>query len=332
MTPGEVVDSDPGADDDALPLVRVILGPTGSGKTEIAARLNPERYEIVSCDSRQVYREMPVGTAMPEPEVLARIPHHLVDFLSPLETIDAGMYARMADAAITDILARGRKPVLVGGAGFYYRALKTGLFDRARIDPAVRERVRMTPHRERLARLRAEDPDALQSETGPALPGRIHPNDEYRVERALEVLESTGTRFSEHWRRAREAGLRSRKFRFSGYHIETEREEYFMRLELRVQAMLQAGLVEEAERIRSDYGDCPGLATLGYDLALNVVDGLLPVGELASSLAIGHRQYGKRQRTWFRRETELRAISREELRKKVADGAFPDEFLGISDN
>lgn len=295
--------------------------------------LDPERYEIVSCDSRQVYTEMPIGSALPEPETLARIRHHLVDFLSPTEKINAGAYARMARAAIHEIIVRGKQPVLVGGAGFYFRALKTGMFDAAGdADPETREKVRAMTHGERLERLRAGDPDAVLPDGQPTVPGFIHPHDAYRVERALEILLSTGRPWSEHWRRAREEGFAGREFDFRGCYLELEREQYWQRLFERARAMVAAGLVAEAGRLRAAYGDCPGLRTLGYNFALAALDGEIDAERLVEELAVAHRQYGKRQRTWFRREQELVPTRPAELRKKLANARFPDEFLAKSDN
>lgn len=331
--PGETPsDGSPAGSGAGLPLVRVLLGPTGSGKTELAVGLDPARYEIISCDSRQIYREMPIGSAMPLPEELARVRHHLVDFLSPAEDFNAGTFARLARDALGDVLARGKSPVLVGGAGFYYRALKTGLFSRTTVDPGTRERVRGMTHTERLALLREGDPTAVLPDGRPTVPGFIHPHDAYRVERALEILLSTGVPWSEHWRRAREAGMASREFNFTGFYLETDRETYWRRLFERAAQMVGAGLVAEAGRLREAYGDCPGLKTLGYGLALQRLDGAISEDRLIEELAIRHRQYGKRQRTWFRREPELRAVSLSELRKKVVNGRFPDEFLDFSKN
>ncbi len=314
------------------PIVRVLLGPTGAGKTELTARLDPARYEIVSCDSRQVYREMPVGTAVPEPEIRARLPHHLVEIIAPSAEINAGAYGRLAGEALREVFARGRQPVLVGGAGFYYRALKTGLFDRAAADPATREFVRSLPHEERLARLRAVDALSLQNESGPPEQGRIHPRDAYRVERALEVFLATGVPWSEHWRRARETNLAAKEFRFMGFFIEMERRAYGARVLERARRMVGSGLVAEAARLLERYGDCPGLNTLGYHFALRAARGELKDEQLVQELTRAHLQYGKRQRTWFRGEPELRPTQPEDLRKKMAGGRFPDEFLDFSEN
>lgn len=312
--------------------VPVLMGPTGSGKTALSAQVDPQRYEIVSCDSRQLYRELEIGSAAPEPAITARIRHHLIGILSPADTCNAAEFRRLALAAIDDVRRRGKIPFLVGGSGFYYRALKSQPFD-VQVPDEIRASVQALSPDARLERLRALDPGALvDAATGEEVrAGKIHPNDAYRVGRALEVCLAAGRPWSSYWsealERESEPGLSDAGLRFSGWLLETaDRDAYHGRLRERARAMIDAGLIEEAGRVYERYGDCPGLQTLGYDLALQAYRApeSLSRDELAERLAILHRQYGKRQRTWLRRETELDPVRAEDFaeawRKRAVGG------------
>lgn len=295
----------------ALSRVYVLMGPTGSGKTELTAQLDPDRFEIVSCDSRQVYRQLEIGTAAPAPEICRRLRHHLVGFLQPDEEMHAGLYVRLAGVALRDIFARGKQPILVGGTGFYYRALKTGLFT-GETPPAVRARVTALGREERLKLLRELDPAALS---------RIHPNDLYRIGRALEVTLATGVPWSQYWERARPES--QQEFVYSGWFLQVEPDLYAERLLGRARRMLAAGFVAEASSVFDSYGACPGLRVLGYSQALAAARGTLDQQGLLEALVICHRQYGKKQRTWLKRESEL---------KRVNARQFLEEFAALGIN
>ena len=302
------------------------MGPTGSGKTELACRLDPERFEILSCDSRQVYRELEVGTAAPLPEERDLIRHHMVGILNPDEFMSAGIFRERAIPILRDIFKRNKTPVLVGGTGFYYRALRTGMFQ-IDVPESIRREIHELTLEERRSRLADLDPDLLwPADSGMHPPGKIHVNDEYRIGRALEVSLATGIPWSEHWRRARQKGDQDSEFRFRGWRLVVERESYWKRLEERSEKIIQAGFVEEARRVMERYGDdCQGLKTLGYNYALQVIRGEMPGSELGAALTICHRQYGKRQRTWFNREDSLVPIPPSELLKKL-------ETPGVGEN
>ena len=232
MNPGGV----PGADTRLE--VPVLLGPTGAGKTELLEQVDPDRVEIISCDSRQIYRELEIGSAAPEPALTARLRHHLIGILDPTEEFNAAQFRDRALQAIKDVFARGRLPFVVGGSGFYFRALHTGLFvvDAA---PAAQDEARarvaaMTPA-ERLSLLRELDPQALVSPGESARAGRVHPNDDYRVGRALEICLAGDVTFSGLWDAARRRAASgeldaSNPYRFSGWRLEVEPESYWRRL------------------------------------------------------------------------------------------------------
>ena len=247
--------------------------------------------------------------------------------------MSAGLFVEEATRAIRDVIARGKFPFLAGGSGFYFRALRTGLFDAA-VSPAVRLQVRSLTPSERLARLQALDPAALQplgveflqqaagteeflqrtsGAEGAEKPGLIHPNDEYRVARALEVVLATGIPWSQHQEKARRKPD-SGEFQYRGWKLEVERSVYEEALKKRVQEMIREGLVEETRLVLEKYGeDCPGLKTLGYNFAVDVLRGRMKLDELAPALFLCHRQYGKKQRTWFRKEKALETSARAEM-------------------
>ena len=188
------------------PVVYTLLGPTGAGKTallETLADLAPGRYEIISCDSRQIYRGLEIGSAAPVAELCARLPHHVVGHVSPAESYSAARFREEALAAIAETLARGRIPFLVGGSGFYFRALSTQLFESPGDEHSqaeIRARVSALSPAGRLARLRELDSDALAAPGEQPSAGRVHVNDDYRIGRALEICLSGGPLYSERWR------------------------------------------------------------------------------------------------------------------------------------
>ncbi|MCR9144284.1 MAG: tRNA (adenosine(37)-N6)-dimethylallyltransferase MiaA [bacterium] len=310
---------------DTRPVVPVLLGPTGAGKTALldtlidssdGVELPLPPIEIISCDSRQIYRELEIGSAAPDAELRARLPHHLVGILEPTATYSAAQFRTDALAAIDDVLQRGRLPIVAGGSGFYFRALHTGLFE-VDVDAdrrtEIREQVIALGPAERLRRLRELDPGAVLAEAGrQASAGCVHPNDDYRISRALEICLGSGRRYSEIWAETRERGLSgdagaAGPYRFAGWRLEVEREEYWRNLAERAGEMVSFGIAAEAGRVFERYGMCAGLETLGYADALAAWRGEIDGAELAERLFIAHRQYGKRQRTWLRGENALSA-------------------------
>ncbi|HEV8021668.1 MAG TPA: tRNA (adenosine(37)-N6)-dimethylallyltransferase MiaA [Candidatus Lustribacter sp.] len=289
--------------------VLILAGPTASGKTELALAL-AERFgaEIVGADSRQIYRGMPIGTAAPTAAQRARVPHHLVEFLDPRERYSAARYVRDARRAIDAIAARGRRVIVAGGTGFYLRALAGDVALDAAYDPAVRARL--------AAEARIHPPDVLAAWLAALAPERaaqIAPNDPYRIARALEVA-LTGTPPE------REAlpTLRADGIPFVKLVLETDPGVLTERIERRVDGMLAAGLLEEAERVGSD---AVAADAVGYREALAFLAGFSTAPELRAQLIRSTRRYAKRQATWFRSEpdvvrvraTECEAVARERL-------------------
>ena len=273
--------------------VLILAGPTASGKTELAVAL-AERFgaEIVGADSRQIYRGMPIGTAAPTAAQRARVPHHLIAFLDPHERYSAARFVIDARRAIDEITARGRRVIVAGGTGFYLRALAGDVALDAAYDPAVRIRL--------AAEARIHPPEVLAAWLAALAPERaasIAPNDPYRVARALEV--ALAGRAAPPEPPVALPTLRSAAIPFLKLVLETEPAELAERIERRVDGMLAAGLLEEAERIG---GDAVASDAVGYREALAFLAGWSTAAELRTQLIRSTRRYAKRQATWFRSE------------------------------
>jgi tRNA dimethylallyltransferase len=274
----------------------VLSGPTGSGKSELAVRLAEQiGAEIVNADSMQLYRGLDIGTAKPSAEELARVPHHLLGFVSPEINFTASDFRREAAAAISDIDRRGKKAIVVGGTGLYIRALLEGLVDSPNGDPELRLQFAGLPGEELLRRLSLVDPETAS---------RLHPNDRPRLIRALEVFSQTGRPISAF--RAEHA--------FSGTYyqplkmaIKVERQELYRRINLRVERMLQDGLVAEVgSLLASGYSrDLKALRSIGYKEISAYLAGEIALDEAVSLIKRDTRRYAKRQMTWFTKENEI---------------------------
>jgi tRNA dimethylallyltransferase len=284
-----------------LPLLPSLIGATSSGKTSLAiavaralAAAGGPAVEILSADSRQVYRRFDAGTAKPTAEERAAVPHHLIDVADPGERYTAARFGREARAAAAGARARGALPFLVGGSGLYLRAAEEGLFEGPEADAVLRER--LTDEAEAAgddalhARLAAVDPETA---------ARLHAADRVRVIRALEVWELTGVPLSEHHRRHRTEAAAFRLLRFG---IEWPAERLERRIRERVDAMVAAGWESEVERL-IDEGvpqDAPAWNALGYPEVRARVEGKLGEDEMRERIVVATRKFAKRQRTWFR--------------------------------
>lgn len=278
--------------------VLILAGPTASGKTDVAVKL-AERFdaEIVGADSRQIYRGMPIGTAAPTEEQLRAVPHHLVGFLDPHERYSAARFSADATRIIGEIHARGKRAIVVGGTGFYVRAL-TGAVELApQYDEALRERL---AHEAKL-----HEPDFLYewlSLRDPRRAAALHPGDAYRVLRALEVaLAPRESRL----RAEPLLSLATENIPFVKVFIEVDPAELDRRIESRTDAMLANGLLEEAERIGED---AVAANAVGYPQALAHLRGWSTPGELHTLLARATRRYARRQATWFRSEPQTHRV------------------------
>jgi tRNA dimethylallyltransferase len=251
--------------------------------------------EIVSCDSVAVYRGMDVGTAKPTPEERARLPHHLIDVADPDQPFTAGEYLRLGRAALHEISQRGRLTIVTGGTGLYLRALTAGLF----AGPARQEALRV-----RLNHSRQKQVDGwlhrLLTRLDPASAARIHANDTPKLIRAIEVCLTARKPLSEVIARDPLTG-----FRLLRIGLNPPRQQLYERLNRRAAAMFASGLVEETRGLLERYGAVKALDSLGYRQAMQVLRESLSVEEAVKAAQQGHRNYAKRQLTWFRREPEV---------------------------
>ena len=283
-----------------------LLGPTAVGKTEIAIRLAQRlNAEIISVDSRQIYRQMDIGTAKPTPEERQAARHHLIDCIDISQPFSVADYQSLADTAIADIQNRGNRVLLVGGAGLYFRVIVDGLFEGPGADPALRKRLEGEVAQFGVDalhdRLRVCDPESAD---------RIHPNNIVRVIRALEVYELTGTPMSQlqqQWHPERQ------RYPFIAFGLTMPRALLYCRIEQRVDVMLANGLIAEVESLlAAGYGrDTIALRSFGYKELIAYLDGDCTYLEAISQLKQNTRRFAKRQLTWFRKDTRIEWLDRE---------------------
>jgi len=293
--------------------VLILGGPTASGKTELAVALATHfDAEIVGADSRQIYRGMPIGTALPAEKQRALVPHHLIDFLDPAERYSAARFAADALAAIAEIHRRGRRAIVTGGTGFYLRALCGDVELSPAYDAALRARLA------REARLHPAD--VLHDWLSVRDPGRaraLSPNDRYRVTRALEIALATEPGEP----RVDSASLRTESIPFLKAVLEVDDADLIGRIETRVARMLAAGLLEEAERIGVG---AVAADAVGYPQALAYLAGLASEPEMRALLVRATRRYAKRQKTWFRSEPGVRFVSPAEAFDRISTWVTAD--------
>lgn len=280
------------------PLI-ALFGATASGKTALSLALAQHfKGEILSCDSVAVYRHMDLGTAKPTPAERRLVPHHLLDLYDPTEPCTAGDYARHARAVLADLTARNTLPILAGGTGLYARALFDGLFPAPPQDPALR-----TLLRQRATHRGATHLHRTLTRFDPEAASRIHPNDLPKAIRAIEVSLAARRPISEQWQAGRD-GLTG--YRILRLTLAPARDELYRRINARAAAMFARGLLEETHTLIARFGaSCRPFQSLGYAEAAAVLRGELTEPEAIVQAQQGHRNYAKRQTTWFRREAEL---------------------------
>lgn len=293
---------------DQRPLAVFLMGPTASGKTALACALS-DRFpvELVSVDSALVYRGLDIGSAKPDAATLARYPHRLIDIRDPAEPYSAADFRGDAVAAMQDITARGKLPLLVGGTGLYFRALQQGLSPLPEANPAIRERLAAEASAEGWpalhARLQRLDPTAA---------GRIGPNDAQRIQRALEVIELSGRPLSELQRGGSGERFPWRVLKLA--LVPADRAPLHARIAQRLDAMLEHGFLDEVRALRSRgdlHADLPAIRAVGYRQAWEHLDGQTSAAEYRDRGIFATRQLAKRQITWLRSELDARVIDPE---------------------
>ena len=284
---------------DRDPLLVVVLGPTASGKSALSLAIASRFHgEIVNCDSVAMYREFEIGTAKPGAQERAAFAHHLLDCVDANAQVTAGEYARQARQILREIAQRQRLPIVSGGTGLYLRALLEGLFPGPQRSEELRERLR--------ARAREQGPEYLHRilrRLDRMAAERIHANDIPKVIRAVEICLSARQPMSELLRRGREPLCGFRVFRLG---LSPERSALYARIDERAAKMFQAGLIEETKTMIAKYGEgARPLAALGYKQAVQFLRAELDRESAIRAAQQAHRNYAKRQVTWFRREPEV---------------------------
>jgi len=294
------------------PKVIIICGPTGVGKTAVGIQLAEKLDgEIISADSMQIYRYMDIGTAKPTADEQSRIPHHMIDIVDPDENFDAVRFAEMARDKVMQLHQRGVMPLVVGGTGLYIKALLQGLFQSNPVDPKTRERLMKEAAENGSGilydRLKRVDPDTAD---------RLHPNDSYRIIRALETIESTGRSISEH---QQEHGFSDEPFNALKIYLRIDRQKLYERIDKRVDMMIEEGLVDEVKKLlaMSYSADLKSMQSIGYRHMVEFLAEQLPWDECVRTLKRDTRRFAKRQFTWFGADQQIQWYEPDQLNEIV---------------
>jgi len=290
-----------------------IFGPTGIGKTELACEVAEGIGEIISVDSMQVYRGLDRGTAKPSEAQLKRVPHHLVSVVPPDYRFSAGDFRRLASKAVSEILSRGKLPILVGGTGLYFKVLEYDFIDAPGADTALRESLYQKEEKQKgslYSELVSVDPEAARS---------IHPNDLVRIVRAIEIFRTSGIKFSDFCSGGR--GLKPR-FETMKIGLAVYRAELYSKIEARCWEMIKGGLDQEVKELlnRGCMEQYPSMKGLGYSHYTQFFKGCYSARETERLFIRDTKRYAKRQLTWFRKESAAvwhSPVDVEEIRKSV---------------
>ena len=279
------------------PPIIVVCGPTATGKTKLGVALAQRFHgEVVSADSMQLYRGMAIGTAQPTPEEMGGIPHHMLAVADPREPYSVGRYVEEAGRCLEDILRRGTQPIRVGGTGLYIDSLLSGRDFSPKPPGNSRARLQARAAQEGLQALWAE----LQG-IDPAAAARVHPNDEKRILRALEVWYDTGETISQHNQRTQAVPPRYQAVTLLLNY--RERQDLYARIDQRVDEMMARGLLDEAKALLANRvpQDATAMQAIGYKELLPALEGQCPLEDAVALVKLRSRQYAKRQLSWFRR-------------------------------
>ncbi len=284
-------------------IVLVIVGPTAVGKTFLSTLIAQELpVEIISADSRQIYKYLNIGTAKPSREILENIPHHFIDMLEPDQDYSAGQFGNDARAVITQVFRRNRVPLVLGGSGLYIRALLEGFFENDVKNEKIRESLEH--------RMKEEGLEALYRDlqrVDPAAAGKIHPHNSQRIIRALEVYLASGQRLSE----LQKKKLPPPDFTALKFGLVKERSTLYRDINNRVDQMFREGLLAEVARIlgMGFEKNLNALNTVGYKEVIRFLEGEIPFEECVELIKRNSRHYAKRQLTWFRADPDIRWMS-----------------------
>lgn len=301
-----------------------VVGSTATGKSEWALQM-AERSGgvIVNCDSIQVYREVEIGTAKPTPAERQRVPHYLIDYVSPPDEMTAGKYTRDFFEQMT-VFAENQPVFVVGGTGFYFQAIEKGMYPVAQIPPEIQADIDRT----------LQEPGGPErlfqelTERDPLAGKKIHPADHYRIARAVEMMRVHGKTLSEI---RNEFSQRKSDFPYPllKVGVQWDRERLRGRIELRTRKMIEAGLIDEVKRLRAkDLEDWAPLSSVGYAEVMGVLDGVLERGELEEKISQATYQLSKRQKTWFQRDAEIHwfdGSSQYDRAQELVDGFLRDK-------
>ena len=286
--------------------VLVILGPTAIGKTKVSLEVaDILKGEIISADSRQIYRYLDIGTAKPTEEEQKKAVFHLIDIVEPDKKFSASDYAKEAKRIIREVIKRKKTPIVVGGSGLYLRALFKGFFKGPKADQTIRERLKQESDRFGKGflynRLKEKDPESAS---------RIHPHDEIRIVRALEVCELTGKTITELQKKGE---YEPEEFEFVKIGLKLDRKELYNRINRRVDQMIEDGLLDEAKQIKEmGFSEALILKTLGYREIFSYLEGKLSLAKAIQLLKRNTRRYAKRQLTWFKKEKDVVCLDADE--------------------
>jgi tRNA dimethylallyltransferase len=278
-----------------IPLI-VIEGPTAVGKSRIALQLAEKLgNEIISADSRQIYRYMDIGTAKPTVEERKRVEHHLVDIIEPYQEYSAGQYAVDAAAIIRELQAESKVPIVCGGTGFYIKSLLEGLFEAPAIPATIREDLRALEDSKGTEYL-----NNMLKKIDPLSAERIHPNDSYRIKRALEVWITTGKGMGQHWEEQKSSGRDYKPFRIL---VTEDRQVLYERINKRIDMMIDKGLIDEIRLLlnRGYKEDDPGMTSVGYREFIPFIRENASFFSCLEEAKQNSRNYAKRQFTWYRK-------------------------------
>lgn len=286
-----------------LPLVPFLVGPTASGKTDLSIKMAEKlNCEILSADSRQIYKYMDIGTAKPPREIRERIPHHGIDLCTPDAYYSAGQYSQYGRNVIQDILSRGKIPLVVGGSGLYIRALVDGIFEGNFKNESLRIELKKEAQEKGIASLYKR-----LSQIDPETASKIHPNDAKRIIRALEVYLLSGIPIST-WQKEK---TQPANFRPLFFGLLWDRKILVQRIETRVHQMIEQGLVEEVQRLL-EMGYSPekhnALDSVGYKEMVRYLEGKTSLQKAILEIQKNTRRFAKRQMTWFKRDPRIEWI------------------------